>query len=82
MTITAQRHQDNIHNNFVNQLHVEKLQNGYQHDEATAHTTSAVMKYLREFYDDRLISLHSHLEYPPKSPDLTTLDSRNFMKCF
>lgn len=74
-TVTAQRYREDIFNAFVNQLHDDELGQGfYQQDGATAHTTPATLNYLREFYDDRLISLRCIPEYPPRSPDLTILD--------
>ncbi|RZC38676.1 DDE 3 domain containing protein, partial [Asbolus verrucosus] len=43
-------------------------------DGATTHTTAGVLAHLREFYDDRLISLRSVPEYPSRYPDLTPLE--------
>lgn len=74
-TVTAQRYRDEILNNFINQLHDDELQNGYfQHDGATCHTTEVNLNYLRQFYENRLISLRCDPEFPPRSPDLTLVD--------
>lgn len=73
--ITAQRYRDELLRNFIEQLHDDELQNGFfQHDGATAHTTQETLAYLRQYFDDRVISLHSQPEFPPRSPDLTLLD--------
>lgn len=74
-TINAQRYRDNILEPFINQLHEDELQQGYfQNDGATSHTTPQSIAYLRQFFDDRLISLRCVPEFPPRSPDLTILD--------
>lgn len=53
-------------------MHDDEVQHGYfQQDGATAHTAVATLQYLREFYDDRLISRGV---WPARSPDLTPLD--------
>lgn len=73
-TVTAQRYR-NIVREFINQLHEDELQQGYfQQDGATAHTAQETLNYLREFFDDRIISLRSNPEFPPRSPGLTILD--------
>lgn len=60
---------------FVQQLHDDELQHGYfQQDGATAHTARETIAFLREFFDNRLISLHTQVEFPPRSPCLTIMD--------
>lgn len=50
----------------------DELQFGhFQQDGATPHTAGETLRYLREFYDDRLISRGL---WPARSPDLTPLD--------
>ena len=50
----------------VNQLLPEELESGYfQQDGATAHTTRENLRYLEEFYGDRIISLRANPEWPP-----------------
>ncbi|KAJ3649791.1 hypothetical protein Zmor_021512 [Zophobas morio] len=74
-TINAARYREQILDVFVNQLLPEELESGYfQQDGATAHTTRENLRYLEEFYDDRIISLRANPEWPPRSPDLTPLD--------
>ncbi|RZC37269.1 hypothetical protein BDFB_015277, partial [Asbolus verrucosus] len=49
------------------------LQHSYfQQNSATAHTTLDTIAFLREFFDDRLISLHTQIE--PRSLCLTVID--------
>lgn len=71
-TVTAERYRENILQPFFNELHDDELHNGYfQQDGATAHTANTTLEFLREFYDDRVISRGL---WPPRSPDLTPLD--------
>lgn len=68
-TINAERYRNNILNEFFQQLHEDELQNGYfQQDGATAHTTRETIAFLREFLDNRLISLHTEVEFPSRNP--------------
>lgn len=74
-TVNAARYRNNILAEFVEQLHDDELQHGYfQQDGATAHTTRETIAFLREFFDDRLISLRTEVEFPPRSPCLTIMD--------
>lgn len=71
-TINAQRYQTLILEHFLEQVHDDELQHGYfQQDGATAHTARASLEFLREFYDDRLVSQGL---WPARSPDLTPCD--------
>ena len=59
----------------MQQLNDDELRYGYfQHDGATAHTTRENIAFLLEFFDDRLISLYTEVEFPPRSPCLTIMD--------
>lgn len=74
-TVNAERYRHNFLAEFVQQLNDDELRYGYfQHDGATAHTTRENIAFLREFFDDRLISLHTEVEFPPRSPCLTIMD--------
>ncbi|RZC35148.1 DDE 3 domain containing protein, partial [Asbolus verrucosus] len=74
-TVTGERYRQEFLDPFIHQLDDEELHVGYfQQDGATAHTAGLTLEYLREFYDNRLISLGSDQEFPPRSPDLTPLD--------
>jgi len=44
----------------------------FQQDGATAHTSSASIAVLREHFPERLISIRGKLEWPARSPDLST----------
>lgn len=71
-TITAERYQNNILQPFIDQQDDEELQHGYfQQDNARPHVARTTMEFLRQFYDERLISQD---RYPPRSCDLTVLD--------
>lgn len=74
-TLTAARYRDEILNQFINQLDGEELQNGYfQQDGATAHTTRETLRYLAEFFDNRIISRNAEIPYPTRSCDLNICD--------
>jgi hypothetical protein len=71
-SVTAERYRNNILDVFINQLHDDELTHGYfQQDGATAHTARETLRYLRQFFGDRLISRDL---WPARSPDLTPLD--------
>lgn len=74
-TINGERYKRIMLEPFINQLDDEEIQLGYfQQDGATAHTTSANLSYLQEFYDNRVISRGLEPSFPTRSPDLTPLD--------
>ena len=74
-TVTAHRYRNNILNPFVEQLFDDELRFGYfQQDGATAHTTAETINYLRNFFDDRLISFRTDIEFPTRLPCLTVMD--------
>lgn len=71
-TINGERYRNNILNTFINQLHDDELQLGFfQQDSARPHIARETLNYLREFFDDRIISVD---RFPPRSCDLTPLD--------
>lgn len=71
-TINAERYRTLILDEFLNQVHDDEQIMGYfQQDGATPHTALVTINYLREFYDNRLISTGL---WPPRSPDLTPCD--------
>ena len=43
-------------------------------DCATAHTTNAVLSYLKDKFQGRVVSHKTDFPWPPKSPDLNPLD--------
>lgn len=46
----------------------------YQHDGAPAHFATAVRDFLNQCFPNRWIGRRGHVEWPPRSPDLTPLD--------
>ena len=46
----------------------------FQQDSATPHTTSAVLDWINETFEDRVVSLKAQYAWPPHSPDLSPLD--------
>lgn len=74
-TLTAQRYRTEILQPFVNQLHDDELQNAYfQQDGAPCHCTAESLDYLREFFDERIISRNNEIAWPTRSCDLTPCD--------
>ena len=64
--------ENGVHNEFVDQLDVDKLRNSYfQQDGATCHTSNENMTEIESFFDDRIIS---KALWPPRSPDLSPPD--------
>ena len=43
-------------------------------DGAPAHRSREIRNLLRQKFEDRVVSLHNDVEWPPRSPDLTPLD--------
>lgn len=71
-TVTGEVYRNRILNNFFEQVHDDELTEGYfMHDGAPAHTAHETIRYLEEFYPDRLISRGI---WAPRSPDLTPPD--------
>jgi hypothetical protein len=59
----------------MEQLHDDEMRTGYfQQDGATAHCTRETIDFLREFFDDRLISRNTEIFWPARSCDLTPCD--------
>lgn len=70
--INAERYRTQILEVFINQLHDDELERGYfQQDGAPPHVAHDTLRYLEEFFGDRLISRD---RWPSRSPDLTPLD--------
>lgn len=46
----------------------------FQQDGCPAHNTIQVRNFLREQFDERIISLNGPISWPPRSPDLSPLD--------
>lgn len=64
----------NILTKYLKQLHDENLRHGYsQKDCAIAHTSEDTIAFMRKFLIDT-VSLHAHIDFPPRSPFLTIMD--------
>ena len=46
----------------------------FQQNGATPHTTSAVFDWIKETFEDRVVSLKTQYAWTPHSPDLSLLD--------
>ena len=46
----------------------------FQQDGATPHTAHHVLKWLKETFATRIVSLKTDIPWPPHSPDLSPLD--------
>lgn len=50
---------------FTEELHNDELGEGYfQQDDARVHTTVANLNFLREFYDERFITINAAIRWP------------------
>lgn len=73
--LNAERYREEILMPFINLLHDDEIQEGYfQQDGARIHTTNNNIAFLREFFEDRIISLNTAMIWPPRSCDLTPCD--------
>ncbi|GFV23495.1 uncharacterized protein TNCV_4782061 [Trichonephila clavipes] len=64
-----------ITNFFIPELNNHDVQElGFQQDGATCHTARATIDLLKDTFGDRLISRFGHVNWPPRSCDLTPLD--------
>lgn len=77
-TVNGRRYRTDILSPFMEQLHDDELELGnFQQDGAPAHIAGETLRFLGEFYDNRIISRGL---WPPRSPDLTPLDYYFFGK--
>jgi len=77
VTVTASRYRNMLSGFFVPELHrrgipLDKV--WIQQDGATAHTTAGVLSFLQQTFGTHVISKNAAVEWPPRSPDLTTPD--------
>ncbi|GFT01712.1 uncharacterized protein TNCV_4205291 [Trichonephila clavipes] len=64
-----------ITNFFIPELNNHDVQElWFQQDGATCHTARATIDLLKDTFGDRLISRFGHVNWPPRSCDLTPLD--------
>jgi hypothetical protein len=69
-SINAEAYQELIQQ-FIALLKVDERNCWFQQDSAAAHTAASTMKFLHEFFGDKLISKGL---WPQRSPDLTSTD--------
>ncbi|GFU94232.1 uncharacterized protein TNCV_1302811 [Trichonephila clavipes] len=74
-TVNGDRHRAMITNFFIPELNNHDVQElWFQQDGATCHTACATIDLLKDTFGDRLISRFGHVNWPPRSCDLTPLD--------
>ncbi|GFU98764.1 uncharacterized protein TNCV_1214801 [Trichonephila clavipes] len=75
VTVNGDRYRAMITNFFIPELNNHDVQElWFQQDGATCHTARATMDLLKDTFGDRLISRFGHVNWPPRSCDLTPLD--------
>ncbi|GFU41625.1 DUF4817 domain-containing protein [Trichonephila clavipes] len=75
VTVNGDRYRAMITNFFVSELNNHDVQElRFQQDGATCHTARATIDLLKDTFSDCLISRFVHVNWPPRSCDLTSLD--------
>ncbi|GFY31246.1 putative DD41D transposase [Trichonephila clavipes] len=75
VTVNGDRYRAMITNFFIPELNNHDVQElWFQQDGATCHTARATIDLLKDTFGDRLISRFGHVNWPPRSCDLTPLD--------
>ncbi|GFV41717.1 transposable element Tc3 transposase [Trichonephila clavipes] len=75
VTVNGDRYRAMITNFFILELNNHDVQElWFQQDGATCHTARATIDLLKDTFGDRLISRFGHVNWPPRSCDLTPLD--------
>ncbi|GFS50714.1 putative DD41D transposase [Trichonephila clavipes] len=75
VTVGTWRYRAMITNFFIPELNNHDVQElWFQQDGATCHTARATIDLLKDTFGDRLISRFRHVNWPPRSCDLTPLD--------
>ncbi|GFV11948.1 uncharacterized protein TNCV_3181791 [Trichonephila clavipes] len=76
VTVNGDRYRAMITNFFIPELNNHDVQElWFQQDGATYHTARATIDLLKDTLGDRLISRFGPVNWPPRSCDLTPLDS-------
>ncbi|GFS49440.1 transposase [Trichonephila clavipes] len=76
VTVNGDRYRAMITNFFIPELNNHDVQElWFQQDGATCHTARATIDLLKDTFGDRLISRFRPVNWPPRSCDLTPLDS-------
>ncbi|GFU76840.1 DUF4817 domain-containing protein [Trichonephila clavipes] len=75
VTVNGDRYRAMITNFFILELNNHDVQElWFQQNGATCHTARATIYLLKDTFNDRLISRFGHVNWPPRSCDLTPLD--------
>ncbi|GFX22889.1 uncharacterized protein TNCV_2606311 [Trichonephila clavipes] len=75
VTVNGDRYRAMITNFFIPELNNHDVQElWFQQDGATCHTARVKINLLKDTFGDRLISRFGHVNWPPRSCDLTPLD--------
>ncbi|GFW74800.1 uncharacterized protein TNCV_5137791 [Trichonephila clavipes] len=75
VTVNGDRYRAIITNVFIPELNHHDVQElWFQQDGATCHTARATIDLLKDTFSERLISRFGHVNWPPRSCDLTPLD--------
>ncbi|GFX65333.1 hypothetical protein TNCV_3168801 [Trichonephila clavipes] len=75
VTVNGDRYRAMITNFFIPELNNHDFQGlWFQQDGATCHTARATIDLLKDTFGDRQISPFGHVNWPPRSCDLTPLD--------
>jgi len=76
VTVTSQRYAEMLENFFTPQLaHYEvNDETFFQQDGATSHTAQVSMNIVNRLFPNHVISKNGDIEWPSRSPDLTTCD--------
>ncbi|GFY14921.1 putative DD41D transposase [Trichonephila clavipes] len=75
VTVNSDRYRAMVTNFFIPELNNYDVQElWFQQDGATCHTARATIDLLKDTFGDRLISRFGHVNWPPRSGDLTPLD--------
>lgn len=73
--INAEKYRQEILQVFIGLLHDDELRRAYfQQDGARPHCTHETLQFLREYFDDRIISRNTDIPWPARSCDLTPCD--------
>jgi len=76
--MTGQNYLDFLQNGLPEQLDAVPLATriaiNFQHDGAPSHYTRHVVQQLKDTFHNRWIGRCTTINWPPRSPDLTTLD--------
>jgi hypothetical protein len=77
VTVNGDRYRTMLQSFFLPGLHLRNVRmrrTWFQQDGATCHTANETLALLQQHFPGRLISKRAHVNWPPRSPDLTPPD--------